>query len=132
NFELTELNPTMEHLARVWIESGNMTSLAFNFDYDDDVAYGSVLLLYEDLKMTAYKENEQCLEVNKIKTFILNVLFAKRNKEDEVRFAKRNGTIEFERDKKRSIFNFWWKSLAAGIKTSNSISEALGSNGGNQ
>ena len=132
NFELTDLNPTMEHLARVRIESGNMTSMAFNFDYDDEVSNGSVLLLYEDLEMTALKEKESRPEVNKIKTFILNVLFAKRNKEDEVRFAKRNGTIEFDRDKKRSIFNFWWKSLAAGIKTSNSISEALGSNGGNQ
>lgn len=121
NFDLKNLNPTMEHLAMVRIESGKMHTMAFNFDYDNDIATGSVLLLYEDMEMTVLKEKESKAVANKVKTFFLNVLFAKRNKEDEVRLAKRNGTIDFERDKKRSIFNYWWKSLATGIKTSHSL-----------
>lgn len=129
NFELTNLNPTVEHLAKVRIESGKMNTMAFNFDYSNDIANGSVLLLYEDLKMTALKEKKSRQETNKVKTFFLNVLFAKRNKKDEVRLAKRNGTIQFERDKKRSIFNYWWKSLATGITSSNSINEIFQAEG---
>lgn len=125
NFELTSLNPTLEHLARVRIESGKMNSMSFNFDYDNDVSNGSMILLYEDLEMTALKEKQSETVANKVKSFFLNVLFAKRNKDDEVRMAKRNGTIQFERDKKRSIFNYWWKSLATGIKSSHSINDIL-------
>ena len=132
NFELTNLNPTMEHLAKVRIESGKMNTMAFNFDYSNDVSNGSMLLLYEDLKMTALREKGSRTTAHKVKSFFLNVLFAKRNKEDEVRMAKRNGTIQFERDKKRSIFNYWWKSLATGITSSNSINGIFQAEGKHQ
>jgi hypothetical protein len=125
NLDLTQLNPTLENLAKVRIASGTMNSMHFNFDYSDDVSNGSVMMLYENLKMMALKEKEQVEEKHGLKSFILNVLFARKNKKDEVRTAKRDGTINFERDKKRSIFNYWWKSLATGIKSGNSIKEIL-------
>lgn len=124
NMELTQLNPTLKHLAKVRIESGKMNTMHFNFDYNDDVSNGSVMMLYENLEMMALKDKD-VQEKDGLKSFILNVLFARKNKNDEVRTAKRNGTISFERDKKRSIFNYWWKSLATGIKSGNSINEIL-------
>jgi hypothetical protein len=125
NMELTGLNPTLENLAKVRIASGKMNSMHFNFDYNDDISNGSVMMLYENLEMMALKDDEKAKEKHGLKSFILNVLFARKNKKDEVRTAKRDGTISFERDKKRSIFNYWWKSLATGIKSGNSISEIL-------
>jgi hypothetical protein len=125
NMELTQLNPTLENLAKVRIESGTMNTMHFNFDYNDDVSNGSVMMLYENLEMMALKEKNNVEEKDGLKSFILNVLFARKNKNDEVKTAKRDGTISFERDKKRSIFNYWWKSLATGIKSGNSINEIL-------
>ncbi|HEY8511351.1 MAG TPA: DUF748 domain-containing protein [Cyclobacteriaceae bacterium] len=125
NMELTQLNPTLENLAKVRIESGRMNTMHFNFDYDDDVSNGSIMMLYENLEMMALKEKDNVEEKDGLKSFFLNVLFARKNKNDEVRTAKRDGTISFERDKKRSIFNYWWKSLATGIKSGNSINEIL-------
>lgn len=125
NMELTQLNPTLENLAKVRIASGTMNTMHFNFDYSDDVSNGSVMMFYENLEMMALKEKEAVEEKDGLKSFILNVLFARKNKKDEVRTAKRDGTISFERDKKRSIFNYWWKSLATGIKSGNSINEIL-------
>lgn len=130
NMELTQLNPTLENLAKVRVASGTMNTMHFNFDYSDDVSNGSVMMLYENLEMMALKDKEKnkAEEKDGLKSFILNILFARKNKKDEVRTAKRDGTISFERDKKRSIFNYWWKSLATGIKSGNSINEIL--NGG--
>jgi len=125
NMELTQLNPTLENLAKVRVASGTMNTMHFNFDYNDDESDGSVMMLYENLEMIALKDKEEAKEKDGFKSFILNVLFAKKNKKDEVRTAKRDGTIAFERDKKRSIFNYWWKSLATGIKSGNSINEIL-------
>ena len=125
NFELTTLNPTLENLVMVRILSGKMNSMSFNFDYNNDESNGSMVLLYEDLEMNALKEKESKTVVNKIKSFFLNVLFAKKNTRDKVKIVKRNGAIQFTRDEKRSIFNYWWKSLATGIKSSHSVNNIL-------
>lgn len=125
NMELTQLNPTLENLAKIRIASGIMNTMHFNFDYSDDESNGSVMMLYENLEMIALKEKANSNEKHGLKSFILNVLFARKNKKDGVKTAKRDGTISFERDKKRSIFNYWWKSLATGIKSGNSINEIL-------
>jgi hypothetical protein len=31
--------------------------------------------------------------------------------------SERTGTVEFYRDTRRSIFNYWWKSVFSGIKS---------------
>jgi hypothetical protein len=41
--------------------------------------------------------------------------------DEDVARDKRTGTIEFYRDQKRSIFNYWWKSVFSGIKSAYKI-----------
>jgi len=42
----------------------------------------------------------------------------KKDKDKSVSREKRTGTIDFDRDRKRAIFNLWVKSLFSGLKSS--------------
>jgi hypothetical protein len=114
NMSLHHLNPVLENLAFVSIEAGKLNSLDFNFDYNDKVSTGTLIINYENLKMKGLKKQKETIE-NELKTFLLNT-FLKSDKDKSVPTAKRTGEISFERDTKRQVFNFWWKSLFSGIK----------------
>ena len=114
NMSLHHLNPMLENLAFVSIESGKLNTLNFNFDYNDNISNGTLIINYENLKLKGLKKEKESSE-NEMKTFLLNT-FLKSDKDKSVPTAKRTGEISFERDKRRQIFNFWWKSLLSGIK----------------
>jgi hypothetical protein len=114
NMSLHHLNPALENLAFVSIEEGKLNALNFNFDYNDKVSNGTLIINYENLKMKGLKKQKETIE-NELKTFLLNT-FLKSDKDKTVPTAKRTGEISFERDTKRQVFNFWWKSLYSGIK----------------
>lgn len=113
---LLHLNPVLENLAFIRIESGRLNALNFDFDYNDRSSKGSLTINYEDLKITGLKK-EKSKDESDIKTFLINTV-VKNDKDKDVPIDKRTGAIEFERDRKRQIFNFWWKSLLSGIKAS--------------
>jgi len=114
--ELRHLNPALENLAFIKIESGRLNNLNFDFDYNDKSSKGSLTINYEDLKITGLKK-EKSKDESDIKTFLINTV-VKNDKDKNMPTDKRTGAIEFERDRKRQIFNFWWKSLLSGIKAS--------------
>ena len=114
NMSLHHLNPILENLAFVSIEAGKLNSLNFNFDYNDKVSNGTLIINYENLKIKGLKKEKETSE-NELKTFLINT-FLKSDKDKSVPTAKRTGEIFFERDTKRQVFNFWWKSLFSGIK----------------
>ncbi|HEX6222793.1 MAG TPA: DUF748 domain-containing protein [Chryseolinea sp.] len=113
---LHHLNPALENLAFIKIESGTLNDLNFDFEYNDKASNGTLTINYEDLKITGLKK-EKSPDENDFKTFLINTI-VKNDKDKDVPLDKRTGVIEFERDRKRQIFNFWWKSLLSGIKTS--------------
>ena len=113
---LLHLNPALENLAFIKIESGRLNTLNFDFDYNDKSSNGTLTINYEDLKITGLKK-EKSHDESDIKTFLINTI-VKNDKDKNVPTEKRTGAIEFERDRKRQIFNFWWKSLLSGIKAS--------------
>ena len=113
---LHHLNPVLENLAFIRIESGRLNALNFDFDYDDKSSKGSLTINYQDLKITGLKK-EKSKDESDMKTFLINTI-VKNDKDKNMPIDKRTGTIEFERDRKRQIFNFWWKSLLSGIKAS--------------
>ena len=123
-FPLPELNPAVEPLAKMRIESGAMKLLSFQFTYDDLSSLGEVEMNYENLKILSLKEKEKKTIVDKLKTFLINTFIAK-NKNENTPEENRKGTIEFTRDPKRSIFNYWWKSLFTGVKDCYGIGKAL-------
>jgi hypothetical protein len=113
---LDQLNPPLQNLAFVRIESGTLEGLTFNFNYNDKESSGKVTINYKDLKIDGLKKEKSTI-INDLKTLLINTII-KNDKDKEVPLEKRTGTVDFERDRKRQIFNFWWKSLFSGIKSS--------------
>lgn len=115
NMDLTSLNPALGNLTRISIQSGLLKDLRFNFSYNNNVSTGEVLINYEQLKLQAFKKDKDH-EVNKIFSAAINAII-KSDKDKTVDKSKRTGVINIERDKKRFIFQFWWKSLLDGLQS---------------
>jgi Domain of Unknown Function (DUF748) len=113
---LHHLNPPLENLAFINIESGTLNEMNFSFDYTDKSSNGKLTINYENLKINGLKK-EKTSVINELKTLLINTV-VKNDKDKSVPTERRTGTIEFERDRKRQVFNFWWKSLFSGIKSS--------------
>lgn len=112
--EMNIFNPMVMPVAFVHIKSGTTKTLAFSFIYNEDISNGEVVFEYENLKVFLLnkKNNPQA-----IKSFLANTFIVKKNNlQNDKSFKK--GTISFERDKKKSVFNYWWKSLLSGLKDS--------------
>jgi hypothetical protein len=135
-----KLNSIVEPNANMEFESGTLNRIDFSFVYNDDVSSGEVALDYQDLKIVSYRSDEQIEKVEKkrrnrnktdeelkkdnLKTFIINAFVVRKNLSENVPEEKRTGVIGFERDKSRSVFNYWWKSLFTGIKSAFNLDKA--------
>jgi hypothetical protein len=115
NMKLTSLNPALGNLSRIEIKEGTLNDLRFNFSYNDDVSKGEVIINYSDLNLQALKK-DKAHEVNKILSAAINTII-KSDKDKSVDKSKRTGAIDIERDKKRFVLQFWWKSLLDGLQS---------------
>lgn len=121
NFRLTRINRMLKPNTGIAIESGKLELLRFDFKYNNHQSDGELLLNYHDLKVLSFRENNKDEAVpNVAKTFLMNAFIENDLDKDDSR-AKRTGTIQFERDKNKFIFNFWWKSLLSGLKSAAGI-----------
>ena len=116
NLALPSLNPMVESLAFIRIESGHLNALNFDFDYDDVSSRGSMLINYSNVALTGLKKEKNARE-NDVKSLLLSVL-VKKNKTRDVAIERRTGKIAYERDRRRAVFNVWVKSLMSGVKSS--------------
>jgi len=116
NLGLQQLNPMLESLAFIRVESGRLNALDFNFDYDDYTSRGNILINYENLKLAGLKKDKGSQE-NDIKSLALG-LFVRKDKDRAVPLENRTGKVYYERDRRRAIFNVWVKSLFSGVKSS--------------
>jgi hypothetical protein len=139
-FSFEKLNGMVEPAANVQFESGRLNELNFAFNFNDRVSEGSLSINYRDLKLVALRTDEQIEKVvrkkrnrkkseedlrkDDLKTFIVNAFVLRKNLDENVPEEKRLGTISFERDRSRSIFNFWWKSMFTGIKSAFNLDKA--------
>ncbi len=116
--ELTSLNEMMVPMAAVEVRSGVSESVTFNFEGNDDYAKGTLDFKYNNLKVNILNgENYQASGLsNSLLTFFANS-FVVRGQNPNV-FKFNQGKIFFERDKSRSIFNYWAKSLLSGVVSS--------------
>lgn len=114
-FSLAHLNPALENLAFISVETGRLNDMDFAFDYTDKASTGKLTINYSDLKIKGLKKQADS-EKNELKSLIINAI-VKTNKDSNTPEDKRTGEISFERDQQRQIFNFWWKSLLSGIRS---------------
>lgn len=138
NMDFAKLNQMIEPQIKIRAEAGRLNKMDFEFTYDDDQSNGKLEMEYHGLKLVTFREEEQVEKINRrknrrkkngdseesdervmkapLKTFVLNVIIRK-NMDDNIAEDKRTGEIGFVRDKRRSIFNYWAKSMFSGIKS---------------
>jgi hypothetical protein len=109
-----KLNPALEPLANIRIESGYLNELTFNFNYTEFVSKGVLEIEYQGLHLIALGKNHH--STNEIRTLLLNAI-VKNDRNQYLSSSKRAGEIDIERDRKRFIFNVWWKSIQDGLKS---------------
>ena len=112
--EIDLFNPVIVPNASARINSGRIKTFDFNFNYTNAHSTGKLILEYENLKISFLNEDDG--SKRKIKTLIANTFMVK---EENLKGTKsyKTGTISFKRDKKKSVFNYWWKSIFSGIES---------------
>lgn len=112
---MTILNRTVENLGLIHIESGKLHSINFDMDIGAEKATGTLKMHYTNLKVKiiefdSIKEKNQ----KQFKSFLTNTFVIEKENKPPLR----KGTISYEREAQKSIFNYWWKSLLSGLKSS--------------
>ena len=111
--DLTTMNTTLENLVQIRLDTGEIQQLNFQFEADDDGSYGNLLLIYSDLDLR-FIDHETRIERgwDRVRSFIANTFLIRSNNVAE---DPRSGEIKYDRDKERSIFSFWLRSLSTGL-----------------
>ncbi|MCC5941032.1 MAG: hypothetical protein JJU37_05770 [Balneolaceae bacterium] len=113
-FNLQLLNPIIENMAAKQIRSGNLEEFRFNFHANEYASNGSLHMIYRDMELRFLDEiSLEETRSRRLRSFFANRLRVRSGNDIE---DPREGTIEFERDVERSIFNYWWKSVLSGIE----------------
>lgn len=125
DFPLDSMNQMLGPVANVNIKSGYTKDLVFNFKADNTYANGEMRMRYRDLKvqiLNAKTHDKKGLGQG-IKTFFANT-FVVKNKNPSFLLFLRKGTIFYERDTTRAIFNYWGKALLSGTISSIGVHKA--------
>lgn len=109
-----KLNPALEPLANIRIETGYLNELTFNFNYNDLISKGSLELDYRDLHLISLGKDHH--SKNGLRTLLLNAI-VKNDRNKSMSSAKRIGEIDILCDRRRFIFNIWWNSIRGGLRS---------------
>jgi hypothetical protein len=117
-FDLTSLNPMLEHVAFVKVKSGHNKQMDFDFDANADKALGSMRFTYDKLQIRLIDKNNlgEGGSGEGFSSFIANTFVVRRNNPNFLG-SVRKGEIYFSRDINKSFFNFLAKSALSGISS---------------
>jgi hypothetical protein len=141
DMDLRKFNDMLEPEVKTRIESGHLNMLTFGFGYNNSVSNGELKLDYNDLKIMTFRNENRVMKIvhkkrmkgeevdldeelgkkSALKTFIVNTFILRRNMDGNVPEQQRTGEINFHREKRKSVFNFWAKSMLSGIKSAFNI-----------
>lgn len=119
-FDLRSINSILIPNAFAQIREGTVKSGHWNFTADNKEAVGSMLFLYNDLKLDLLDERtlEKGLGRKKILTFVLNVFAVRSNNPRKFPRNTVRGSIYEPRNTEKFIFNYWWTTTISGLKGS--------------
>jgi len=124
NFDLTKMNSMTENLFGLTIKSGKGTLDINGIQGNNEVAQGELFFKYKNLKLALYNRNK-AKEVTGILSpfvsFVVNDIKLRSNNPKTLGKPK-IGEVYFERDTKKSILNYIWKSTMSGLLTTVGIS----------
>jgi hypothetical protein len=112
---VTDLNQLTEPMGLAKLEKGNIHKMEFNITGNNYGANGSLLLLYDDLKLSLLKKDKDDNTYKKkgLASFAANIIVLNSN---PLKDKTREAHIDYKRDLNRSFFNLIWKSIFSGIK----------------
>jgi hypothetical protein len=118
DMDLRELNPMVSELVPVSIISGQLKHLeAHNVFCTDIKSRGTLKFYYNNLEIEMEKKDQKTW--TSIKSSVLgwaaNTYVSSDNPNSNGKFKE--GVILFERDHSKSIFNYLWKSIFTGLKS---------------
>ena len=117
NMDLAKLNTMIEPATKVSLKQGKMNGLFFNIAANDLEGTGEVIIKYEDLEIEildgdfGYDQNI----FQRIGSFLANRLIIKSQNPDKDELKK--GEVYYLRDQHKFIFNYWWKLILSGLKS---------------
>lgn len=116
--DLRKLNTMVEPVASVRIKRGQMRKLNIKAIGNQEFAYGNMDFMYRRLNLALLSKKDHTHQGMglAIESFLANKLILKRN--NDYPFPHRQGQLFVERDKTKSIFNYWGKIAVSGILTS--------------
>ncbi|MBI9038213.1 MAG: hypothetical protein JEY97_08790 [Bacteroidales bacterium] len=117
--ELKDFNPMSENVFGVKITEGEGKIDIPKINANNDYSTGEILFPYENfrIKIIDKKTGKKGGLGDGIATFLANE-FILKHKNPSRKNKLRHGMVYFERDKRKSLFNFIWKSILSGIESS--------------
>lgn len=114
SMDMTTLNNAVVPMAFVRIDHGQILGMDFDMYLKRNRSSGTVKLRYKDLKVSLLKKKSKKENLGKkMISFLANTIKIKSSNTGK---DLRDGTIDFKRIKRKSTFNYWWKSLSSGLK----------------
>ena len=118
--KIDEINPMIKHVAFAEIQSGEVNDLDFHAQANENVSNGTMKFGYENLKINLLEKGSD--EGSKeLISFLANTFVIKSANPLGGRF--REGQMHYERDQRKSILNFWWKTILSGFKDTLGVPE---------
>lgn len=113
--KMTALNAMTEPLAKLHINRGSIKSLVFTLQGDNDRAEVDMEMLYNGLSVTVMKLTDRGLKKRPLITWFVDDIAI--HPSNPSRGSIRRGTGTHQHDPYRSHFNYLWKSLLPGVRT---------------
>lgn len=115
--KMDDLEPILRPLALIRARSGIIESVDLSVEANDDYAFGKMFMLYSDMKVDVLKKS---MKKGFFSSLFANALIRTGNTNTLI---PRKGPIYFERNKERSLFNYWAEISILGMKTSMGLAD---------
>ncbi|MDB5202267.1 MAG: hypothetical protein JWQ27_1676 [Ferruginibacter sp.] len=114
-FNAVEVNPVSEPLGMASFKKGKINKLSFDMTGNDYGTTGTGTVLYDNLKITLLKKDNETDSLKKKTAISLlaNIIIKDKNPSNGV---TRINKVDTKRDMSRSFFNLVWKSLLASAR----------------
>ena len=114
--EFQKLNDLVSKLAPVEFKSGKIRSLKFSLRADEDTCSGLLDMEYENMKLMINKSKGGEIRSNNLLSFAANTFKKSNNLKGKDNY--KTGKILARRDKRKSFFHYFWRSLESGVLSS--------------
>lgn len=118
NLEFIRLNQVSVPLSKVNFSNGKINKLMFNFRADTDSSRGDLLFYYSNLNfaISSNSRGDTSNFKSRVLTFIADDLVVSDGNPDKNGNVSK-GIIREARNRERFIFNYMWKSIFSGVKS---------------